>query len=232
MTRLPLVSDSATSRPAGAMLIRKNEVSPSFQASPSRTREVTASRKLATACPLGVNRSSGSSVRLPATATKVSMAPSLGSVCLRARRHGQAGWRARGRGRRGRNQPSSAACRRFLAGQNVGGAQAASSVDVAGEAVRRTPPWVSLAGQRDHATLWLANEHTETGGMAGLRQMDLGGGRGQRRYLAATRRPLATRVTTVEETEPLSRATGGWPAGGGRGDRQRGGGRGLQRPRW
>src|SRR5215216_6510073 len=55
-------------------LIRKKEVSPSFQESPSRTRGVTASRKLATAAPLGVKRSSGSSVRLPTSITWLSFA--------------------------------------------------------------------------------------------------------------------------------------------------------------
>src|SRR5574341_1276300 len=68
--RLPLVRDSATfSAICRQTLIRKNDVSPSFQLSPSRTRGVTASLKLATAAPLGVNRSSGSSVRLPTRIT-------------------------------------------------------------------------------------------------------------------------------------------------------------------
>src|SRR6266508_4335524 len=73
--RLPLVMDSATfSAICRQTLTRKNEVSPSFQLSPSRTRGVTASRKLATAAPLGVNRSSGSSVRLPTRITWLSVA--------------------------------------------------------------------------------------------------------------------------------------------------------------
>ena len=57
-------------------------------------------------------------------------------------------------------------------------------MDVSGEAVGGRRPGVPLAGQRDHATVRLANEHTETGGTAGLRQLQLGGGRGQRPYLA------------------------------------------------
>src|SRR6266511_4011849 len=52
MARVPLVSDSAAfSASCRQTLTRKNEVSPSFQESPSRTRAVTASRKLATAVP-------------------------------------------------------------------------------------------------------------------------------------------------------------------------------------
>src|SRR5215218_8726029 len=114
MTRLPLATDSATFSACWRQtLTRKNEVSPSFQESPSRTRGVTASRKLATACPLGVNRSSGSSVRLPATVTKVSMAPSLGSVCLRAQAAWSGSLAGKGPGQRcGRNRP----IRRLAAG--------------------------------------------------------------------------------------------------------------------
>src|SRR6266498_713119 len=55
-------------------LTRKNDVSPSLQVSPSRTRGVTASRKLATATPLDVNFSSGSAVRLPTSTTWLSLA--------------------------------------------------------------------------------------------------------------------------------------------------------------
>jgi hypothetical protein len=41
------------------------------------------------------------------------------------------------------------------------------------KAVDRTPAGVPLARQRDHATVWLANEHTETGVMAGLWPTDI-----------------------------------------------------------
>src|SRR5829696_3003754 len=55
-------------------LMRKKLVSPSVQVSPWRTRGVTARRKLATAAPLAVKRSSGSSVRLPIRVTVLSVA--------------------------------------------------------------------------------------------------------------------------------------------------------------
>src|SRR6266496_1809835 len=79
ITRSPLdrlsVAFSASCRQA---LTRKNEVSPSFQVSPSLTLGVTATRKLATAAPLGVNFSSGASVRLPQMMVVVSgIVPSL-----------------------------------------------------------------------------------------------------------------------------------------------------------
>src|SRR6266540_1638826 len=75
--RWPLPSDSVTLAASSRQaLTRKKEVSPSFQVSPSWMRGVTARRKLATAMPFGVKRSSGSSVRLPTTVTKVSMMPS------------------------------------------------------------------------------------------------------------------------------------------------------------
>src|SRR6266540_1714776 len=79
ITRSPLdrlsVAFSASCRQA---LTRKKEVSPSFQSLPSRTRGVTATRKLATAAPPWVNFSSGASVRLPQMMVVVSaIVPSL-----------------------------------------------------------------------------------------------------------------------------------------------------------
>src|SRR4029453_11550238 len=83
--RSPLVRDSLTcSASCRHTLTRKNEVSPSFQVSPSLIRAVTARRKLATKLPLGVCLSSGSSVRLPVRVTWVSAiaVPSSGLVLV------------------------------------------------------------------------------------------------------------------------------------------------------
>src|SRR5215218_1207315 len=72
--RLPLRRDSATfSAWSRQTLTRKKWVSPSRQVSPSRTRVLTARLKFATAVPLLVNRSSGSSVRLPIWTVKLSL---------------------------------------------------------------------------------------------------------------------------------------------------------------
>src|SRR5512132_3274276 len=92
--RSPLCSDSATcSASCRHTLTRKNEVSPSRQLSPSLTRAVTATRKLATAWPLGVKRRSGSSVRLPVRVTWVSaMTALLGLVVLPGRCRWWSGW--------------------------------------------------------------------------------------------------------------------------------------------
>jgi hypothetical protein len=201
MTRWPLVSDSATFSACWRQtLIRKNEVSPSFQVSPSRTREVTATRKLATACPLGVNRSSGSPVRLPAMVTKVSMAPSLGSVCLRAQAAWSGGLAGKGSGQRcDRNQPRSAACRRFLAGRNVGGAQGG----VLHACLRRSRPagrrpGVPLAGQRDHATV---GSPTSTPSPEEWRPSPAG----RLRRAAGQLRNVATAVSRPRQGRPLKR---------------------------
>ena len=88
MTRAPLVRLSATfSASVRQAVQRKNDVSPSFQPSPSLTRGVTATEKLATGAPDGVNRSSGSSVRLPVMVTVVSgmSSPPRGALCWSAR---------------------------------------------------------------------------------------------------------------------------------------------------
>src|SRR3954447_15433253 len=67
------------------MLQRRNSASPSFHSLVclSRNRGVEATVKLATAAPLGVNRSSGSSVRLPTTVMVVS--PAMPCPLLRVR---------------------------------------------------------------------------------------------------------------------------------------------------
>ena len=70
ITRVPLVSDSATfSAYCRQTLQRMKTVSPSFHSLVvlSSIRLVDATVKLATACPDGVKRSSGSPVRLPTT---------------------------------------------------------------------------------------------------------------------------------------------------------------------
>jgi hypothetical protein len=77
MTRMPRVSDSATfSAACRHTLQRRNNASPSRHsfACRSNTRGVLAMVKLATAAPDGVNRSSGSAVRLPTTLMMVSPA--------------------------------------------------------------------------------------------------------------------------------------------------------------
>ncbi len=77
MTLAPLVRDSATFSAAWRqMLQRRNSASPSFH-SPvwrSKVRGVDATVKFATAAPEGVNRNSGSAVRLPTTVMMVSPA--------------------------------------------------------------------------------------------------------------------------------------------------------------
>src|SRR6188474_1336699 len=79
MTRVPLVSDSATSRQIEQ---RRNSVSPSFHSLlwRSNVRGVDATVKFATAAPEGVKRSSGSAVRLPTNVMVVSPAMKLSSV--------------------------------------------------------------------------------------------------------------------------------------------------------
>src|SRR5690606_29078131 len=77
MTRVPLVSDSATFSAASRQIEqRMNRVSPSFHSLlwRSKVRGVDATVKLATAAPEGVKRSSGSPVRFPITVMTVSPA--------------------------------------------------------------------------------------------------------------------------------------------------------------
>src|SRR4249920_2055850 len=77
MTRMPRVIDSATfSAGWRHALQRRNSDSPSFHSPDwrSKVRGVDATVKLATAAPDGVNRSSGSAVRLPTTVMTVSPA--------------------------------------------------------------------------------------------------------------------------------------------------------------
>ena len=86
ITRIPRVSDSATFSAACRHTLQvRNKLSPSFH-SPvwlSLNRGVDATRNFATGCPDGVNRSSGSSTRLPAIVIWVSPAAiSLLSVTL------------------------------------------------------------------------------------------------------------------------------------------------------
>src|SRR5690348_11767593 len=76
-TRVPLVSDSATFSAAWRQIEQfRNSVSPSFHSlvCRSKLRGVDAIVKFATAAPDGVNRSSGSPVRLPMTVMTVSPA--------------------------------------------------------------------------------------------------------------------------------------------------------------
>ena len=81
ITRIPRVSDSATFSAACRHTLQvRNRLSPSFH-SPvelSLNRGVDATRNFATGCPDGVNRSSGSSTRLPAIVIWVSPA----AICL------------------------------------------------------------------------------------------------------------------------------------------------------
>src|SRR5690554_5216776 len=82
MTRLPLARDSATFSAASRHTEqRRNSVSPSIHSLDCRSnvRGVEATVKLATAAPEGVNRSSGSAVRLPTTVMTVSPAMSVSS---------------------------------------------------------------------------------------------------------------------------------------------------------
>src|SRR4051795_10947432 len=75
MTRVPLVSDSATDSAASRQMEqRRNSVSPSFHSLlwRSNVRGVDATVKFATAAPEGVKRSSGSPVRFPITVMTVS----------------------------------------------------------------------------------------------------------------------------------------------------------------
>ena len=77
MTRVPLVSDSATDSAASRQIEqRRNRVSPSFHSLlwRSKVRGVDATVKFATAAPDGVKRSSGSAVRFPITVIWVSPA--------------------------------------------------------------------------------------------------------------------------------------------------------------
>src|SRR5690625_145469 len=77
ITRVPFVKDSATFSAASRQIEqRMNRVSPSRNsfACRSNTRGVDAMVKFATAAPDGVNRSSGSPVRLPTTVMIVSPA--------------------------------------------------------------------------------------------------------------------------------------------------------------
>jgi len=77
MTRVPLVSDSATFSAASRQLEQgMNRVSPSFHSPAwrSKVRGVEATVKEATAAPEGVKRSSGSAVRFPMIVMMVSPA--------------------------------------------------------------------------------------------------------------------------------------------------------------
>ena len=77
ITRMPLVSDSATFSAASRQTEqRRNSASPSFHSLVwrSNVRGVDATVKFATAAPFGVKRSSGSAVRLPTTVMTVSPA--------------------------------------------------------------------------------------------------------------------------------------------------------------
>ena len=68
MTRMPRVSDSAKFSAAWRQTLQvRKRLSPSFHSfvALSKKRGVEAMRNLATACPLGVKRNSGSSTRLP-----------------------------------------------------------------------------------------------------------------------------------------------------------------------
>src|SRR5690348_11811702 len=79
MTRMPRVSDSATFSAACRQIEqRRNSASPSFHSLEvrSKVRGVEAMVNEATAAPDGVNRSSGSAVRLPTTVMIVSPAMS------------------------------------------------------------------------------------------------------------------------------------------------------------
>src|SRR5918992_6241546 len=84
-TRLPLVRDSATfSASVRQAFARKYEVSPSFHCPEgSWYRLLTAMRKFATAAPLGVYRSSGSSTRFPTMTTWFPLAISITTSSLR-----------------------------------------------------------------------------------------------------------------------------------------------------
>src|SRR4051812_826269 len=91
MTRVPRDRDSATCSAASRHTEqRMNRASPSFHscACRSNVRGVLATVKFATAAPCGVNRSSGSAVRLPMIVMTVSPAMS-GSFGV-----GRAGWGA------------------------------------------------------------------------------------------------------------------------------------------
>src|SRR4051794_37084251 len=86
MTLAPRCNDSATfSAACRQMLQRRKSASPPFHSLVclSRKRGVDATVKFATAAPLGVNRSSGSSVRLPTTVIVVS--PAMTRLLLRVR---------------------------------------------------------------------------------------------------------------------------------------------------
>src|SRR3954447_11983020 len=77
MTRIPRCNDSATfSAACRQTLQERKRLSPSFHSLVclSRKRGVDATRNFATAAPLGVNRSSGSSTRLPISVMLVSPA--------------------------------------------------------------------------------------------------------------------------------------------------------------
>src|SRR6476620_5020756 len=82
ITRVPRWRDSAMFSAASRQIEqRMKRVSPSFHSLDCRSnvRGVDATVKLATAAPEGVNRSSGSSVRLPTTVMMVS--PAMRSPC-------------------------------------------------------------------------------------------------------------------------------------------------------
>src|SRR4051794_32215929 len=77
MTRMPRCSDSATFSAAWRQTLQERKrLSPSFHSlvALSRNRGVEAMRKFATAAPLGVKRSWGSSTRLPTRVMTVSPA--------------------------------------------------------------------------------------------------------------------------------------------------------------
>ena len=84
---MPRCSDSATFSAAWRqMLQRRNSASPSFHSLVLRSnvRGVDATVKFATAAPEGVNRSSGSAVRLPTTVMTVS--PAMAAYLASGRR--------------------------------------------------------------------------------------------------------------------------------------------------
>src|SRR4051795_5393830 len=86
MTREPLTSDSAAFSAACLPTQQlRNSASPSFHSlvCRSKLRGVEATVKLATAAPDGVNRSSGSAVRLPTTVMTVS--PAMATSARRSR---------------------------------------------------------------------------------------------------------------------------------------------------
>ena len=92
MTRVPLVSDSATFSAASRQIEqRMNRVSPSFHSPAwrSKVRGVEATVKEATAAPEGVKRISGSAVRFPMMVMMVSPAMALSPFPVEAQASGR-----------------------------------------------------------------------------------------------------------------------------------------------